>query len=78
MRGWVWSPVEHLGKSKAPRCYCMEGLGGSPVMQQPSLRRSWGGGFALLACGPAERWAMGPDMTPSHVAMAALGPGESF
>lgn len=29
-----------------------------------------------LLVGPAERWAMVPEMTPIHVAMAALRPGE--
>lgn len=49
---------------------------GSPVMEGTSVRRSWGGGFALFDWEPAERWDMGPEMTPSPVAMVSLRPRE--
>lgn len=38
--------------------------------------RSWGGSFALLALGACWEVSHGAEMTPSLVAMAALGPGE--
>lgn len=71
----VMCPVEHPRESgglKPPDCCCRGWAGGSWVMKGPLLGRSWESSFAQAA----ERQSMQPEMTPSHVAMAALGPGE--
>lgn len=53
-------------------------LGGSEVLGPWLLLLGEVGEVAVpsLLVGPAERWAMGPEMTPICVAMAALGPRE--